>query len=250
MAHTSRVMRPVFLALLLFLSPPNVWAISLLAEPEVELDSTEATVRWRTDGPSGGKIRWGENEGAPDQTVKGGVAAEHRVKLAGLKPGTRYFFTVGTARETIGKGTFTTKGAAVSESRSPSRGGGGGGKGGALVTPRAPIPAPTALVAPPTRLTWGSMASLQDHFDRHGADFGATTPDDYAAKAWAFREQAVAQRLPMKLDGSTVRVMNLRTLAFAAYNRDGTTKTYFRPRDASYWDRQPGTPVTTPPWVR
>ena len=54
----------------------------------------------------------------------------------------------------------------------------------------------------------------------------------------------------MKLDGATVRVMNLRTLAFAAYNRDGTTKTYFRPRDASYWDRQPGEPITTPPWLR
>jgi pyocin large subunit-like protein len=94
------------------------------------------------------------------------------------------------------------------------------------------------------------MASLQDHFDRHGADFKATSPDDYAAKAWIFREQAVAQKLPMKLDGATVRVMNLRTLAFGAYNRDGTTKTYFRPRDASYWDRQPGEPITTPPWVR
>jgi pyocin large subunit-like protein len=104
--------------------------------------------------------------------------------------------------------------------------------------------------APPTRETWGYMASLQDHYNRHGADFNATSPDDYAAKAWAFREQAAAQKLPMKLDGETVRVMDLRSRAFAAFNLNGTTKTYFRPRDSSYWDRQPGTPITTPPWGR
>jgi hypothetical protein len=104
--------------------------------------------------------------------------------------------------------------------------------------------------APPTSATWGYMASLQDHFDRHGADFSATSPDDYAAKAWAFRERAVQQRLPMKLDGDTVRVMDLRSREFAAFNSNGTTKTYFRPRDASYWGRQPGTLINTPPWAR
>lgn len=104
--------------------------------------------------------------------------------------------------------------------------------------------------APPTSATWGYMASLQDHYVRHGADFNATSADDYAAKAWAFREQAVAQKLPMKLDGDTVRVMDLCSLAFAAFNLNGTTKTYFRPRDAGYWNRQPGTPITTPPWSR
>ena len=238
-------MRPLLLVLLYLVFPFAARAISLLGEPDVELDSTTATVHWKTDGPSGGKIKWGENEAALDQTIKDGVAAEHRITLPGLKPGTRYYYSVGTARESIGKGTFTTKGAAAA---SPRPSGGGGGKGGSFVPPRPAPPVPAT--APPTRVTWGSMASLQDHFDRHGADFRATSPDDYAAKAWIFREQAVAQKLPMKLDGATVRVMNLRTLAFGAYNRDGTTKTYFRPRDASYWDRQPGEPITTPPWVR
>ncbi len=249
MPHTLQNMRQLLLVLLYLVFPFAARAISLLGDPDVELDSTSATVHWKTDGPSGGKIKWGENEAALDQTIKDGVAAEHRVTLPGLKPGTRYYYSVGTARDPIGKGTFTTKSAATSSQRPAV---GGGGKGGGFVPPRpaTPTPAPVATTAPPTRVTWGAMASLQDHFDRHGADFKATSPDDYAAKAWIFREQAVAQKLPMKLDGATVRVMNLRTLAFGAYNRDGTTKTYFRPRDASYWDRQPGEPITTPPWVR
>ncbi len=246
LAHRQLVIRSIFFALLFLVSPFAARAISLLGEPEVELDATEATVRWKTDGPSGGKIRWGENDGTPDQTIKDGVGAEHRIKLAGLKPGTRYFYTVGTARDTIGKGSFTTKGTASAQPVPQS--GAGLGKGGVPVAPKQNMLVPQT--APPTRVTWGSIASLQDHYDRHGADFSATSPDDYAAKAWIFREQALAQKLPMKLDGATVRVMNLRTRAFAAYNLNGTTKTYFRPRDASYWERQPCTPITTPPWVK
>ena len=240
-------MRLIFLALLFLICPFAARAISLLGEPEVIVESAEATVHWKTDGPSGGKVRWGETEAALDQTIKDGVAAEHRIKLPGLKPGTRYYFSVGTARDPLGKGTFTTPGAPSGEPRAPVRG--GGGKGGAFVPPRAVAP-PVATTAPPTRVTWGYMASLQDHYDRHGADFGASSPDDYAAQAWRFREQGVARKLPMKLDEGTVRMMDLRTRAFAAFNMNGTTKTYFRPRDASYWERQPGTPITTPPWAQ
>lgn len=51
------------------------------------------------------------------------------------------------------------------------------------------------------------------------------------------------ERLPMKLDtDGTVRV-------FASFNRNGTTKTYFRADNPSCWQRQPGKPVQTPPWV-
>jgi pyocin large subunit-like protein len=46
----------------------------------------------------------------------------------------------------------------------------------------------------------------------------------------------------MKWDDSdqSLRVYDPKTRAFAAYNRDGTTKTYFRPNSPTYWDRQPG----------
>ena len=54
----------------------------------------------------------------------------------------------------------------------------------------------------------------------------------------------------MKLDtDGTVRVFDPKTGAFASFNRDGTAKTYFRPGNSGYWQRQPGRPIQTPPWV-
>jgi pyocin large subunit-like protein len=51
--------------------------------------------------------------------------------------------------------------------------------------------------------------------------------------------------LPMKWDASdgTLRIWEPRSRAFAAYNRNGTTKTFFRPNNESYWGRQPGEPI-------
>jgi pyocin large subunit-like protein len=94
-------------------------------------------------------------------------------------------------------------------------------------------------------VTWGNPGSLADHFTRHGADFQARDAEDYAAKAWAFRQRALAGGLQMKLDGDGVlRVFDPATGAFAAYNRDGTAKTYFKPGSRDYFARQPGKPVT------
>ncbi len=89
--------------------------------------------------------------------------------------------------------------------------------------------------------TWANPASLPDHFARHGSDFGARSAGDYARIAAEFLRRARAQGLPAKLDNhGTLRVYDPRTGTFGAYNRDGTTKTFFKPRNASYFDRQPG----------
>ncbi|MEO6872244.1 MAG: hypothetical protein ABI233_08515 [Chthoniobacterales bacterium] len=89
--------------------------------------------------------------------------------------------------------------------------------------------------------TWGNPTSLPDHFARHGSDFGARNADDYARMAAEFLHRARADGFRAKLDNrGTLRVYDPRTGAFGAYNRDGTTKTFFKPRNASYFDRQPG----------
>jgi pyocin large subunit-like protein len=73
------------------------------------------------------------------------------------------------------------------------------------------------------------MASLPDHFARHGADFKAKDADDYARLAWEFLQRARSEGLPMKVDEEGVlRVFDPTTGAFAAYNRDGKTKTFFK----------------------
>jgi pyocin large subunit-like protein len=84
-----------------------------------------------------------------------------------------------------------------------------------------------------------------DHYERHGPDFKSTSPDDYAARAWTFLQQAKANAWPMKLDDSdgTLRVWNGQTGSFAAYDRNGKTKTYFKPGSPTYWQRQPGSPI-------
>lgn len=116
--------------------------------------------------------------------------------------------------------------------------------------PSAAAPAPTSETRAPsanvgsTRETWGRMETLGDHFARHGRDFHARNADDYAAQAAAFLQRAKATGLPAKRDADgSLRVFDPATGAFAAYNRDGTTKTYFKPGSPDYFERQPGTPV-------
>ncbi len=88
-------------------------------------------------------------------------------------------------------------------------------------------------------LYWGNPSTLQDHFDRHGADFGATDPEDYALAAHAL--YLARGDFQVKNDNGTLRVYDADTGAFGAYNRDGTTKTFFKPDDGqAYFDRQPG----------
>ena len=89
--------------------------------------------------------------------------------------------------------------------------------------------------------TWANPASLPDHFARHGSDFGARKAEDYARLAAEFLRQGRVKGYPAKLDDrGTLRVYDPHTGTFGAYNRNGTTKTFFKPRDASYFDRQPG----------
>jgi pyocin large subunit-like protein len=90
-------------------------------------------------------------------------------------------------------------------------------------------------------VTWAHPSSLPDHFARHGADFGARDPEDYARMAWEFGQRAKSEHLPTKIDETGVRrVFDPKTGAFAAYSPSGATKTFFKPGNRGYFDRQPG----------
>lgn len=92
-----------------------------------------------------------------------------------------------------------------------------------------------------TAETWGNPKSLADHFERHGPDFGAQTPEEYATKASDFLQQSQRQGLPTRIDpNGTIRVYDPNTNTFGSYNPNGTTKTFFKPESPSYWSRQPG----------
>ena len=92
--------------------------------------------------------------------------------------------------------------------------------------------------------TWGNPASLPDHFARHGSDFGARNAAEYAGLAAQFLQRARVEGLPAKIDGQGVlRVFDPGSDAFGVYNRDGTTKTFFKPASRGYFERQPGQPI-------
>ncbi|MFC3789839.1 polymorphic toxin-type HINT domain-containing protein [Paenibacillus sp. GCM10012307] len=86
---------------------------------------------------------------------------------------------------------------------------------------------------------WGNPKTLQDHYDRHGADFGVKTPDAYAKKANDFFNDRKKYQIKTDTDG-TIRVYDSKTNTFGSYNADGTTKTFYKPASPTYWNRQPG----------
>jgi pyocin large subunit-like protein len=57
--------------------------------------------------------------------------------------------------------------------------------------------------------------------------------------------EARAGKYKAKLDpDGDLRVYDPATRSFAAYNKDGTTKTFFKPGRRGYFDDQPGEPAT------
>lgn len=242
--------RAVF-AVLFLLLVRAAGAVQVVDGPRIEVQGSSAVVRWKTDAECGARVRFGT---APDQLIRGsgesaGVGLDHAVKLEGLQPGTTYYFSVGTAKKTLTTGQFKTssKGSSSTPPATPKPDAKPPAQTAGAKTQPAPKPANSEPVgkAPPTKKIWGHLASLQDHFDRHGRDFGARNPDDYARMSWEFLQRAINDGLPAKFDDSdgTLRVWDGKTHTFAAYNRDFTTKTFFKPESPTYFERQPGKPV-------
>ncbi|TDU81451.1 hypothetical protein EI77_00760 [Prosthecobacter fusiformis] len=245
-------MRPLYLFLLLWMCS-LAHGVELLGEPKVTVTGTTATLQWKTDVACGTRVSYGPTADQLTQKAEGPVTAAHEVVLQDLKQGSTYHYSLGSARQRLHAGSFLVTGggdvAVPPKAEAPAR------KSvleqmREVFTP-GPKPAPQAPAtmaqprAPPTQVTWGRMETLRDHFERHGPDFKSRNPDEYAAQAWQHLQRGRAGEVWMKWDESdgTLRVFDPKTRAFAAYNRDGTTKTFFRPGNPSYWDRQPGRPI-------
>ena len=218
-------------ALLWLVSLMTSLAVELTQPPSVEFASTNAIVHWTTDVATGTRAEISPataKVSVPDKTP----ASAHTVNVSGLKPGTTYTVTVGSARAWLATNTFTTTGSVAAPTNVPA------------VKKTSTPAAEKKLTAPPTRKIWGNYASLPDHFARHGEDFHAKDADDYARLSWEFLQRAKAEGLPAKQDDEGVlRVFDPRSGTFASYNRDGTTKTFFKPGGRDYFERQPGDAV-------
>ena len=207
------------------------FAVELTQPPSVELATSNAIVHWSTDVATGTRAEIfpaTAKVSVPDKTP----ASAHTINVSGLKPGLTYTVTVGTARVWLATNTFTATGKDAASVPVAT-----GKKNSAPDTEKKPV-------APPTRKIWANYASLPDHFARHGEDFHAKDADDYARLSWEFLQRAKAEGLPAKQDDEGVlRIFDPRSGTFASYNRDGTTKTFFKPGSRDYFERQPGDAV-------
>ncbi|WP_217699385.1 hypothetical protein, partial [Leptospira alexanderi] len=104
---------------------------------------------------------------------------------------------------------------------------------------------------------WKSPQLLEKHFEDHKADFGVSSPAEYAQKATNFLKTAKANGYEVKVDPRGItRVYDPQTNTFGAYNPDGSTATFFKPAPESasnlrgydpteysspldYWNRAP-----------
>ena len=113
---------------------------------------------------------------------------------------------------------------------------------------RVPPPATTAKaasagVAPTTASSarFRSRAQLEDHYRKHGAEFGRISIDDYVRRAQALRDAPAGGdvlEVVRTADGVVSR-FDRATGAFLAFDTDGTIRTFFKPNDGeAYFRRQ------------
>jgi pyocin large subunit-like protein len=91
-----------------------------------------------------------------------------------------------------------------------------------------------------SQIGFASRQKLKEHFEKHGAEFGNITMDNYLALAQTLRDQPSGGDVLeiTRADGVTTR-FDRRTGAFLAFNSDRTIRTFFKPNDGeNYFRRQ------------
>lgn len=107
----------------------------------------------------------------------------------------------------------------------------------------APAPAP---VTPQSTGAFGasvgfrSPARLDEHFAKHGSEFGSITRAEYLRQAQSLRDAPVsATVLEVRRPDGVVSRFDRRSGAFIAFDADGIIRTFFRPNDGeAYFRRQ------------
>jgi hypothetical protein len=91
-----------------------------------------------------------------------------------------------------------------------------------------------------TELGFRSPQRLDEHFAKHGGEFGGITREEYLRQAQALRDAPVSPSLlEVRRDDGVVSRFDRRTGAFLAFDADGIIRTFFRPNDGeAYFRRQ------------
>jgi hypothetical protein len=85
-----------------------------------------------------------------------------------------------------------------------------------------------------------SKRALDEHYEKHGREFGAITKDEYLRLAQALRDADVGGSVLeiVRADGVHTR-FDTKSGAFVAFDRDRVLRTLFKPNDGRrYFERQ------------
>lgn len=106
----------------------------------------------------------------------------------------------------------------------------------------APAPAQAAAVLTSNRRETASAKAVR-LYKRNGADFAATSPEDYLEKAKAFTRFPPADAEKISRPNGDLLIYQARTNTFAVVDRRGVVRTMFKPYNGpDYWARQKASP--------
>lgn len=85
-----------------------------------------------------------------------------------------------------------------------------------------------------------STQQLDEHYAKHGAEFGRVSEQEYLRQAQRLRDAPAGGSIEeLRRSDGTVSRFDRQSGAFIAFNSDGTIRTFFKPNDGeSYFRRQ------------
>ncbi|MBL8204494.1 MAG: hypothetical protein JNM09_09720 [Blastocatellia bacterium] len=102
----------------------------------------------------------------------------------------------------------------------------------------SPTSAPTVQLR--TAIGFRTRRLLEEHYEKHGSEFGPISQEDYLRQAQALRDNLAGGDIleAVRRDGVITR-FDRATGAFLAFNEDFTIRTFFKPNDGErYFKRQ------------
>ena len=104
---THALFAAVLLSVYAFGLPLDAAALTLTRGPYLQLGTQSSiVVRWRTETATNSRVRYGTNPSDLSSVVDDStIATEHVVKLTGLNPSTKYYYSVGHSEATLAGGT-------------------------------------------------------------------------------------------------------------------------------------------------
>ncbi|WP_312820879.1 S-type pyocin family protein [Brevundimonas sp.] len=102
-------------------------------------------------------------------------------------------------------------------------------------------PAQSAVILTSNRRETAGAKAIR-LYERNGADFGATSAEDYLEKAKSFTRSPPADAEKISRPNGDTLIYQARTNTFAVVDKRGVVRTMFKPSNgADYWERQKAT---------